>query len=93
MASPSTPGAFECEAVSLRLTLGRMGQRLGWRTFLNSVKKSLKGKTNDKMRVALYLSKVNSTFLEYFANKTAYTSHLGKLVSWQILIGQLWCET
>lgn len=23
---------------------------------------------------------------------TAYTSHLGKLVNWQILIGQLWCE-
>lgn len=39
------------------------------------------------------MSKVNSTFLEYFANKTAYTSHLGKLVSWQILIGQLLCET
>lgn len=36
---------------------------------------------------------VKSTFLEYFANHNAYTRQLGKLVNWQILIGQLWCET
>lgn len=53
LASPSTPGAFECEAVSLRLTLGRMGQRLGWRTFLNSVKEVSEREDERQDEVAL----------------------------------------
>lgn len=38
---PTTPGAFEYDAVSLQLTPGRTEQRLGQRIFLTESERSL----------------------------------------------------